>query len=134
MTPDMNKRVVLRFVDEAISRQNLDVLDELVAADFLEHVPFPGQGPGREGLRQTLALFHRAFPDIRWEVREQIAEGDKVVSRFNWTGTHRGVFLGVKPTGNRVEVWGIVIDVLRDGKMTESRIIMDIPTMMEQLG
>ena len=123
-----------QFVEEAINKKNLDVIDELVAEDFVEHVPFPGQGPGREGLRQVLATFLSAFPDIRWRLEEQIAEGEKVVSRFTMTGTHRGNFLGIPPTGKSVNIWGVVIDVVRDGKFAESRIIMDTLGLMQQLG
>jgi len=129
-----NKQFMRQFVEEAINKKNLDAIDELVAEDFVEHVPFPGQGPGREGLRQVLAAFLSAFPDIRWTLEEQIAEGEKVVSRFTMTGTHRGDFLGIPPTGKSVNIWGVVIDVVRDGKFAESRIIMDTLGLMQQLG
>jgi len=129
-----NKQFMRRFVEEAINQKNLDALNELVAEDFVEHIPFPGQGPGREGLRQVLSAFISAFPDIRWTLEEQIAEGEKVVSRFTMTGTHRGEFLGIPPTGKSVNIWGVVIDVVRSGKFSESRIIMDTLGLMQQLG
>ena len=129
-----NKRFMRQFVEETINKKNLDAIDELVAEDFVEHVPFPGQCPGREGLRHVLATFLSAFPDIRWTLEEQIAEGEKVVSRFTMTGTHRGDFLGIPPTGKSVNIWGVVIDVVRDGKFAESRIIMDTLGLMQQLG
>lgn len=72
--------------------------------------------------------------DIQWILEEQIAEGEKVVSRFTMTGTHDGDFLGISPTGKSVKVWGVVIDVVRDGKFAESRIIMDTMGLMQQLG
>ena len=78
-------------------------------------------------------MFLSAFPDIQWIVDEQIAEGEKVVSRFTWTGTHRGEFLGIPPTGKRVKVWGVVMDVVRDGMLSESRIIMDTMGLLQQL-
>jgi steroid delta-isomerase-like uncharacterized protein len=129
-----NKQFMRRFVEEAINQKNFDALNELVAEDFVEHIPFPGQGPGREGLRQVLSAFISAFPDIRWTLEEQIAEGEKVVSRFTMTGTHRGEFLGIPPTGKSVNIWGVVIDVVRNGKFSESRIIMDTLGLMQQLG
>jgi len=129
-----NKQFMRQFVEEVINKKNLDAIDELVAEDFVEHIPFPGQGPGREGLRQVLATFLSAFPDIRWTLEEQIAEGEKVVSRFTMTGTHRGDFLGIPPTGKSVNIWGVVIDVVRNGKFAESRIIMDTLGLMQQLG
>lgn len=107
---------------------------ELVAEDFVERVPFPGQGPGRDGLRHAIGIFLTAFPDIQWLLDEQVAEGETVVSRFTWTGTHRGEFLGIPPTGKPVKVWGVVMDVVRDGMLRESRIIMDTLGLLQQLG
>src|SRR5205809_8141382 len=129
-----NKQLIQRFITEVLNRQNPAAMDELVAEDFVEQVPFPGQGLGREGLRQTLAAFFAAFPDMRWQTHEQIAEGDTVVTRFSFTGTHRGEFLGVPPSGRPVDVWGVVIDKIRDGRMADSRIIMDVMGMLRQMG
>jgi predicted ester cyclase len=75
-----------------------------------------------------------AFPDLRWVLDEVVAEGDKVVSRFTWTGTHRATFLGIPPTGRKVTVKGVVIDRLAEGKMADSRILMDSLGLMQQLG
>jgi predicted ester cyclase len=95
---------------------------------------FPAKDPGRDGLKYAIRLFLNAFSDIHWVLDEQIAEGNKVVSRFTWTGTHRGPFLGIAPTGRRVQVWGVVIDVIRGSNLAESRIIMDTVGLMQQLG
>ena len=134
MTPDENKRFIQRFVEETINKKNLHAIDELVAKDFIEHVPFPGQGPGRDGLRDAIGTFLAAFPDMQWTTNEQVGEGEKVVSRFSWTGTHRGEFLGIPPTGKSVKVWGVVMDLVRDGVLSESRIIMDTLGLLKQLG
>ena len=134
MTPEENKQFMKYFVDETINRKNLDAIDEMVLPNFVEHVPLPGQGPGRDGLKHAIGMFLTAFPDLTWTTDEQIAEGDKVVSRFTWTGTHRGEFLGIPPTQRNVTVWGVVIDVVREGKFSESRIIMDTMGLMQQLG
>ena len=130
---EKNKQVIRRFVNEALNQHNLAVLDEIVVENFVEQVPFPGQGPGREGLRGVLQAFLNAFPDMHWKIEEQIAEGEMVVTRFTFTAIHRGEFLGVPASGRPVNVWGVVIDRVRDGKMTESRIIMDIPGMLRQM-
>ena len=74
------------------------------------------------------------FPDLYFSVEEQIAESDKVVTRFEWTGTHQGEFLGVAATGRSVKVWGIVIDRLESGRIKDTRIIMDTLGLMMQLG
>ena len=100
----------------------------------MEQVPLPGQGPGLGGLKDVLRGMRAAFPDMHWTVEEQIAEGDKVATRFEWTGTHRGEFLGVPATGRAVKVWGVVIDRLEGGKIKDTRIIMDSLGLMLQLG
>ena len=134
VTPDENKHFMRHFIDETINRKNLEAIDGLVLPDFIEHVPLPGQGPGRDGLKQAIRGLLTAFPDIRWTTNEQVAEGDTVVSRFTWTGTQRGAFLGIPPTNRTVTVWGVVIDVVKQGQFAESRILMDTLGLMQQLG
>ena len=134
MTTERNKAVINRFMDEVLNKWNFEVMDQIVAEDFVEELPFPGQGPGRNGLRDTIKAFHTAFPDMHWTVEEQIAEEDKVVTRFNFTGTQRGAFLGIPPSGKSVSVWGVVIDVVQNGLFVRSRIIMDMPALLTQLG
>jgi steroid delta-isomerase-like uncharacterized protein len=133
-TIESNKAVIGRFIEEVINQNRLDRANDLVVEDFVELDPFPGQRPGREGLKEVLGMMRTAFPDIHWVVDEMVAEGDKVVTRFTWKGTHRGAFLGVPPTGKGVTVKGVVIDQLADGKMSKSRILMDSLGMMQQLG
>ena len=134
MTLEENKKFMNSFIEEVINKQNLNAANNLVSEDFTEHVPFPGQGPGREGLKFALNSMFLGFPDMKWIVDEQIAEGEKVVSRFTWTGTHKGEFMGIPPTNKRVKVWGVVIDVVRNGLFSESRIIMDSVGLLQQLG
>lgn len=129
-----NKAVIRRFIDEVLNQKRLEVADEIVAEDFVELDPLPGQRQGREGLKEVLAMMSAAFPDIHWAVEEMVGEGEKVVTRFTWTGTHRGTFLGVPATGKSVSVKGVVIDRVVGGKMTDSRILMDTMGMMQQLG
>ena len=74
------------------------------------------------------------FPDIIFSIQKQITEGDKVASRFEWTGTHKGEFLGIPSTDRHVRVWGIVIDRLENGRIKDTRIIMDTLGLMTQLG
>jgi steroid delta-isomerase-like uncharacterized protein len=129
-----NVAVVARFLEEVINQGRLEQADELVAVDFVELDPLPGQRQGREGLKEIIGMMRAAFPDIHWVVDETVASGDKVVTRFTWTGTHRGTFLGVPATGRSVNVKGVVIDRLVGGKMKDSRILMDNLTMMQQIG
>jgi steroid delta-isomerase-like uncharacterized protein len=133
-TTENNKAVIRKFLEEVINQNRMDRADDLVREDFVELDPLPGQRQGRDGLKEVLGIMRSAFPDMHWVVEETVAEGDTVVSRFTWTGTHRGVFLGVPATGKNVRVKGVVIDQLTGGKMSKSRILMDSLGMMQQLG
>ena len=134
MSTEENKALERRFIEEVLNQQHLTATEELVAEDFVELDPFPGQGPGREGLKQVLSMFFAGFPDQQWTIEEMIAEGDKVVTRFTFRGTHQGEFLGIPATGRQVAVKGVVIDRFVNGKMQDSRILMDTLGLMQQLG
>ncbi|GBC94902.1 hypothetical protein HRbin16_00687 [bacterium HR16] len=129
-----NSDVVRRFVEEVLNQGNLDAAGQFFWEDMVEQVPLPGQGPGLEGLKDVLRGLRTAFPDMHWTIHEQITEGEKVLSRFEWTGTHRGTFLGVPATHRPVVVWGMVIDRFEGGKIKDTRIIMDALGLMMQLG
>ena len=129
-----NATIVRRFTEEVITKGKIDAAAQFVWEDVVEQVPLPGQGPGLEGLKDILRYMRSGFPDIDFSVKEQISEGDKVASRFEWTGTHQGEFMGVPATGKPVRVWGIVIDRLEDGRIKDTRIIMDTLGLMMQLG
>ena len=129
-----NSNVVRRFIEEVLNQGKVDAAGQFFWEDMVEQVPLPGQGPGLEGLKDALRGLRSAFPDMHWSVQEQIVEGDKVLSRFEWNGTHRGLFLGVLATDRPVSVWGMVIDRFEGGKIKETRIIMDTLGLMMQLG
>jgi steroid delta-isomerase-like uncharacterized protein len=126
--------VVRGFIDDVLNQGRIDATDQYFWEDMVEQVPFPGQGPGIEGLKDVLRAMAAAFPDMHWRVEEQLADADRVATRFEWTGTHRDTFLGVPATGRPVRVWGIVIDRVEAGRIKESRIIMDALGLMAQLG
>ena len=102
--PNANQQIILAFIEDVLNEARWERLNDLVLENFVELDPLPGQLQGREGLKGALVQFKAAFPDIHWQVSEQICEGDKVVSRFTWTGTHRDTFLGIPATGRHVEV------------------------------
>jgi steroid delta-isomerase-like uncharacterized protein len=129
-----NAAIVRAFVDAVINKGDFQAAKLFVWEDVVEQVPFPGQGPGLDGLNDVLRGMRAAFPDLHFSIEEQISEGEKVLTRFEWTGTHRGEFLGVPATGRPVKVWGMVIDRLQDGKIKETRILMDTLGLMMQLG
>jgi len=129
-----NKEVIHAFIEEVLNQGRFERMSELVKDDFIELDPLPGQQQGREGLKDVLVGMRTAFPDMHWTIAEQIGEGDKVVTRFAWTGTHRDTFLGIPATGKPVEVKGVVIDRLEAGTMADSRILMDTLGLLQQLG
>ena len=134
MSPAANKSVITAFIEQVLNHGQWDRLDDLVLEDFVELDPLPGQSQGREGLREVLQQMRASFPDMHWVVDEMIAEGDKVCTRFTWTGTQHGPFLGIPATSKHIAVKGVVIDRLAAGKMADSRILMDTLSMMQQLG
>lgn len=126
--------IVRQFIERVLNAGEFDATDEYFCSDMVEEVPLPGQGPGVEGLKDVLRGMRTSFPDMRWVVEEQVESGDKVVSRFTWTGTHRAPFVGVPATGRVVTVWGMVIDQFEGQKIKSTRIIMDALGLMAQLG
>jgi steroid delta-isomerase-like uncharacterized protein len=129
-----NPAIVRHFIEEVINQGRFDSASQFVWEDVVEQVPLPGQGPGLEGLNDILRGMRSAFPDLHFSVEEQITEGDKVLTRFEWTGTHHGAFIGIPPTGRPVKVWGMVIDRLESGRIKDTRILMDMLGLMIQLG
>ena len=129
-----NAAIVRQFIDETLNQGDIEGSARFVWEDVVEQVPFPGQGPGLQGLKDVVRGMRVAFPDMHWCVEEQLADGDRVLTRFEWTGTHRGLFLGVPATGRPVKVWGIVIDRFLDGRIKDTRILMDTLGLMIQLG
>ena len=124
-----------RFGNEVLNNKNLSAIDEIAAEDYVELDLPRGQAPGREGLKAFLAtVLFPAFPDQRWVTEEQIAEGDKVVSRVTMYGTHRGAFMGIPATGRSIAVKGVVIDRVVNGKWKDSRLLMDNLSLLQQLG
>jgi steroid delta-isomerase-like uncharacterized protein len=134
MSTAENKAVIAAFLEDVINQGRLERANDLVALDFVELDPLPGQQQGREGLKAVIGGLRMSFPDMHWVADEMIAEDDTVVTRFTWTGTQRGAFLGIPATGRSVTVKGVVIDHLAAGKMSKSRILMDTMSLMQQLG
>ena len=131
--PD-NSRKVRSFIEEVLNQGDIEATGKYFREDMVEQVPFPGQGPGLQGLKDVLRGMRTGFPDMRWSIEQQISQGDDVLTRFEWTGTHRGEFLGIRPTGRPVKVWGMVIDRFQGEKIKDTRILMDVMGLMMQLG
>jgi predicted ester cyclase len=117
-----NKALVRRFNEEVYNRRNLDVADELLAPDFVDHGVFPNEEPGIEGYKRGVAKQHASSSDLHFSIEEQIAEGDKVVTRVIGSGTHDlKEYKGVVPTGARITIENITINRVVEGKIVEER-------------
>ena len=135
MSTEENKAISRRADEELFDRGNLDVADELFASDFVYHDPASGEDwHGPESVKQYATMMRAAFPDLHYIVEDQIAEGDKVVTRYTASGTHQGELMGIASTGNRVEITGISITRIEDGKIEEIWENYDTLGMMQQLG
>jgi steroid delta-isomerase-like uncharacterized protein len=111
------------------------VVDELLADDHVPHHSLiDAQPPSRELYKQFILRTRTAFPDLHATIEDQIAEGDKVITRWSVQGTHQGVFRGHSPTGKQMRVTGIVVDRIVDGKAVERWMEMDTYDQMQQLG
>ncbi len=133
MSTEENKALVRRLFEES-AVGNLAVMDEVLADDIVDHSAWEGQAPGREGYKQALSYVFAAFPDARTLVEDQIAEGDKVVTRWTIRATHQGEFLDVPATGKQVTVTGISIHRIAGDKIVEEWTNLDMLGLLQQLG
>ena len=129
-----NKAIVRRVYEQVWSKGNLDVVDELCAADFVLHDPAQPGIRGPEGYKQIVTGNRTAFPDLQITVEDQLAEGDKVATRWTTTGTHQGEFAGIPATGKRGGVTGTTIARVVGGKIVEERSNWDTLGLLQQLG
>jgi steroid delta-isomerase-like uncharacterized protein len=129
-----NKDLSRRFF-EVMSSRNVEWFDEVMSPDYVQHDPvLPEDTHGIEAIKETMSGYLDAFPDLRMTVQDQIAEGDKVFTRWVAEGTHQGELMGVPPSGNRVHVEGMTIDRFENGKFVESWDNWDALGMMQQMG
>lgn len=132
---EQNKTVERRLLQEVYGNGNLDLIDELVASDFIGHgTAREGGDRGRDAYRAFVVEMRTAFPDLHFTIEDQIAEGDKVVTRFRAHGTHTGQFQGLPPTGKQGELSGTIIDRIADGKVVECWSNTDDLGLLQQLG
>ena len=133
MSPEETEALVRSFWDE-LSRGNLSTIDQFVAPDVIDHNPFPGQGPGAEGLKEVFQIFRSAFPDAQVTIEDFTTEGDKIAFRTIMRATHQGDFMGIAPTGKTVSMTGIEFIRMTNGKMVERWGLSDDLGLMQQLG
>lgn len=133
MTPEEYKANDRRFYEQAWGQGNMAYVDEYVAPNYVAHDPtMTLQGP--EGLKQFISMYRTAYPDTHFTIEDQIAEGDKLATRWTVYGTHQGPLFGIPPTGKQVKVSGITINRYENGKTVESWFSYDALGQLQQLG
>jgi steroid delta-isomerase-like uncharacterized protein len=134
MSSEESKVIVRRFWG-VWEEGNIDLVDELLAPDYVNHSPAtPDQPTDPEGIKAVVGMFRGAMPDLRVIIEDMIAEGDKVVVRYTIEGTHERELFGVPPTGQRLSIKSISVERVSDGKIREHWRITDSLDMMQQLG
>ena len=131
---DRNKDLMDRFYAEVVNGGKLDVIDELLAPDFVEHEEVPGLPKDREGVKQFFGMFRAAFPDVTFTVEAEIAENDLVAARVTIRGTHQGEFMGIPTTGRAVEFQAMDLVQFADGAARAHWGVTDMVAMLTQLG
>jgi steroid delta-isomerase-like uncharacterized protein len=131
-----NKEKVRRFMEEAFGQGKTEVLDEVVDPDFVCWDPNSETGEirGLDTIKGEVGYFQSAFPDFFWRVEDQVAEGEKVTTRYTFGGTHQGEFFGVPASGRRVEISGINVDRFEGGKLVEEWASYDLLGGLSQIG
>ncbi len=135
MSADANKAIIRRYFEEGWNKGNPDAAAEVFSEDYVNHNPgIPGMPQGRAGIRVLVGAFRSVFPDLAYTIEDQVADEDRVVTRWTMHGTQQGEFQGLPPTGKQVSVTGIQIDRLKDGQIVEHWRETDILGMLQQLG
>ena len=130
-----NKALARRWFEDFYNAHDPAVADEIVSPDCVVHDPnLPGLPPGPEGSKQTARVFRDAFPDTRITVEDQVAEGDRVVTRWTARGTHQGDLMGIPPSGVSGEIAGVTINRISRGKIAETWGSYDLLGLMRQIG
>lgn len=132
---ELNEQLGRRYFEEVWNRGNVDILDQLLAPEYINHTPgTPNPPPGPAGLKPIVLGMRQAFPDLHYEIKDVVATDQAVVLRVVMTGTHRGDLFGVAPTGRRVTVDQINIEHIENGRIVEHWRVTDELKLMRQLG
>ena len=131
---EANKKVVARWVDE-LNKENMGYLQEVIHNDFVDHNPFPGVTPNKEGYIKLLTLAHAEwFPGIQVKIEDAVAQGDKVALRLSVEAVHKGTVMGAPPTGKTLTWGAYAIYRVKDGQLIERWEMLDSASFMMQLG
>jgi predicted ester cyclase len=132
--PTRNLAVVRRFVDEVINRGHLDVIDDIVHADYAYHGPGGVRFTGREGAAAVVSEFRQGFSDLHAVITSEVAQDDRVAMTLLLTGTHDGELTGIHATEERIELPIAIVTRVAERQIVEDREYYDTATLMAQLG
>lgn len=131
---DQQKNIVSRISDEAFGEGDLSVVEEVFAAEYVQHGPFQEDVHGIDGMKESVRVMRDAFPDLATEDHVVVGEGEYVLLHQTISGTHEGALMGIEPTGNVVSVSSMVLHRFEDGKVAEAWVIGDTMGLLHQLG
>lgn len=135
MAVEDNKALIRFIIEEALNKGNLAIADDHFAEDYVAHIPARPDGPrGPEIFKQVIGMWRSAFADWHMTIEELVGEGDLVANRFVTTGTHTGPLMGIPPTGKEMVVRSLELHRVENGKVAESWICDDVPSILVQLG
>jgi steroid delta-isomerase-like uncharacterized protein len=135
MSGEESKAVVRRLIEDVWTGGNVRIVDDVLAASFVRFGPTAeGEVRGREGYKRLVTTYRTAYPDLRIRLEDQVADSAQVVTRWTASGTHRGALMGIEPTGKAVNVAGVIIDRVVDGKVETEWAFYDVMGMLQQLG
>jgi steroid delta-isomerase-like uncharacterized protein len=130
----LGKSIVRRVLGEAFNQGNLTIVDELVAPDGISHHSSWGTPANRMGLKQLIAMFRTAFPDLYCKVEDEITQDNKVAAHWKMRGTHTGPFLGDPPTSKPIVVEGLIYVCIENEQIIESWLMIDQMSVLQELG
>ena len=129
-----NIQQLKRFYDEVVNKGKVDLFDELLSENFIEHEELPTMAKGREGVKEFFKMYRGAFPDLKFTVNDMTAKGDKVWAYITITGTQKGPFMDMPASGKKIEIKGFDLLRFSNGKAVEHWGVTDTAAMMQQLG
>lgn len=129
------KGLMVRFYDEVMNQNKLDQAEKYIAANGIEHDSMMSNSPSIiENVKDVMTAMHAGFPDLRYQVEDMILDGDRIAVRYHLTGTHKGKFMGIDPTGKPIDIHGVDVMRIGNGKVVEHWTYMDSMIMLQQLG
>jgi steroid delta-isomerase-like uncharacterized protein len=131
---EANMRLIRHWCDEGFNKNNMAIADEVYDANVFYHEPSAGEVIGLEPLKQFVVTWRAAFPDSLLKIEEEVAENDRLAVRWTFTGTHKGTFRGVAPTGNRIKFSAMYFYRFAMGKVVEIHAMVNALMLFQQIG